>query len=147
MERLQYQAHLQKHKEDIHQFSEKKRMDEPYSQLKELVRDFKEIVGFKPDTMDGVPPRKVQSPPAPPQLKRDLESNRHGRYTQLVGEYIAAEVKRQERKKANVKRVVPQIDKKWFNLAIFKPDAEFMCGAAEVRAQMEKAEKLRTKKG
>lgn len=27
MERLQYQAHLQKHKEDIHQFSEKKRMD------------------------------------------------------------------------------------------------------------------------
>lgn len=68
MEKLQYQAHLQKHKEDIHQFSEKKRMDEPYSHLKDLVSDFKEIVAFKPDIMDGVPPRKVQSPPAPAKL-------------------------------------------------------------------------------
>lgn len=65
----------------------------------------------------------------------------------MVGEYIAAEVKRQERKKANTKRVIPHLDKKWFNLAIFKPEAELLAGAADEKAKMWAAERLRTKKG
>ena len=84
-------------------------------------------------------PRKVKSPPAPPELERNIELNNKGRYTQLVGEYIAADIMKLDRKKKQALRKAKKqslLDQRWFNLAIFKPDIDFVAGAtAEEREE------------
>ena len=52
-ERLLRHSHLVKHKEDINQFAEVKLMNAPLDHLKEEVRQFKEVIAFKEDRMEG----------------------------------------------------------------------------------------------
>ncbi len=86
----------------------------------------------------------MKSPLAPPALERKIESNLNGRYTQLVGEYISADIRKHDRKRRKEMRRLKQqslLDQRWFNLAIFKPDIDLVAGTtAEERDELRKAE-------
>ena len=86
----------------------------------------------------------MKSPLAPPALERKIESNSNGRYTQLVGEYIAADIRKHDRKRRKEMRILKEqslLDQRWFNLAIFKPDIDLVAGTTtEEREELRKAE-------